>query len=194
MAAFAVGWGGTPWIYPSEIFPMDIKEKAMSTSVASQWVANFAIAYIVPQQVKLMGSAGTFAFYSVTLAIFVVIVFVMVPETKGLEMEQMEALFGGVQSAREVISNRQQAEYVESGACTFHSVLSVKRPRSETAPFNSSSAIELEAPAGLGGAERQRSHSYQAGDRGRQGGRGGMRKSSSKGRLMLSAKGAACML
>merc|ERR1711871_185583 len=63
MVAFAVAWGGVPWVYPSEIFPLDVKERAMSTSVVTQWMANFAIAYAVPLQVKLLKTYGTFAFY-----------------------------------------------------------------------------------------------------------------------------------
>merc|ERR1711941_217226 len=50
--AFGFGpWGAVPWVYPSEIFPMDVKERAMSTSVFSQWIANFLIAFMVPAQV-----------------------------------------------------------------------------------------------------------------------------------------------
>ena len=61
MSAFAISWGGVPWVYLNDIFPMSVKEKAMSTSVFSQWVANFLIAYLVPQQVHLTSVPGTFA-------------------------------------------------------------------------------------------------------------------------------------
>merc|ERR1719264_862926 len=45
---FAGCWGGVPWVYPSEIFPMEVKEKALAVSTCFQWVANFLIAYFVP--------------------------------------------------------------------------------------------------------------------------------------------------
>merc|ERR1719235_2050222 len=99
MTSFAIGWGGVPWVYPSEIFPMEAKEKALSTSVFSQWVANFLIAFIVPQQVNILGPAGTFLFYAVCLAGCIVFVYFCVPETKGLALEQMNELFGGAPSA-----------------------------------------------------------------------------------------------
>mmetsp|Transcript_74798 Transcript_74798/g.194555 ORF Transcript_74798/g.194555 Transcript_74798/m.194555 type:complete len:216 (-) Transcript_74798:242-889(-) len=92
--AFGIGWGGVPWVYPSEIFPMDVKEKAMSISVGSQWLANFLIAFLVPQQVSLLGLDGTFFFYAVCLLIIFAIVFFLVPETKGKEIEEMDNLFG----------------------------------------------------------------------------------------------------
>merc|ERR1712048_1544385 len=67
MASFAIGWGGVPWVYPSEIFPMDCKEKALSVSVFFQWFANFFIATIVPIQMNWVGAPGTFAFYGICL-------------------------------------------------------------------------------------------------------------------------------
>eukprot|EP00450_Noctiluca_scintillans_P021179 CAMPEP_0194520284 /NCGR_PEP_ID=MMETSP0253-20130528/54194_1 /TAXON_ID=2966 /ORGANISM="Noctiluca scintillans" /LENGTH=561 /DNA_ID=CAMNT_0039364499 /DNA_START=34 /DNA_END=1719 /DNA_ORIENTATION=+ len=94
MCSFAIAWGGVPWVYPSEIFPMSVKEKAMSTSVFSQWLANFLIAFLVPQQVAFMKVSGTFLFYSVCLAIAFVSVWMFVPETKGLLLEEMGKLFG----------------------------------------------------------------------------------------------------
>merc|ERR1719210_2342938 len=93
-ASFGIGWGGVPWVYPSEIFPMDVKEKAMSTSVGSQWLANFLIAFMVPYQVAALNLYGTFIFYSVCLAVIFLLVFFFVPETKGLPLEEMENLFG----------------------------------------------------------------------------------------------------
>merc|ERR1712136_149598 len=94
MSAFAISWGGVPWVYPSEIFPMSVKEKAMSTSVFSQWVANFLIAYLVPQQVDWTSVPGTFAFYAVCCAGAFALVCAFVPETKGLLLEEMGRLFG----------------------------------------------------------------------------------------------------
>merc|ERR1719436_2191046 len=93
-ASFGIGWGGVCWVYPSEIFPMDVKEKAMSTSVGSQWLANFLIAFLVPYQVAEMNLYGTFIFYSVCLAVIFLLVFFLVPETKGVPMEEMDNLFG----------------------------------------------------------------------------------------------------
>jgi len=91
---FAAAWGGVPWVYPSEIFPMDVKERALSISTCAQWLANFVIAYMVPQQVRYMKAHGTFIFYGVCLALSCVYVYFFVPETKGLPLEKMNELFG----------------------------------------------------------------------------------------------------
>jgi len=93
MSSFALGWGGVCWVYPAEIFPMDVKEKALSTSVCSQWIANFAIAFIVPYQVQWLNVSGTFSFYAVCLCFSLLYVYVCVPETKGLSVEDIDGLF-----------------------------------------------------------------------------------------------------
>merc|ERR1712193_112877 len=102
VCCFALGfgpWGAIPWVYPSEIFPMDVKEKAMTTSVFSQWIANFAIAFLVVPQLKYLLTWGTLAFYAVCCAVVVVVVALTVPEIKGVRMEDMESVFGARKTA-----------------------------------------------------------------------------------------------
>jgi MFS family permease len=99
---YAIGfgpWGAVPWVYPSEIFPMDVKEKAMSTSVFSQWFANFLIAWMVVGQVHLWGAWGTMAFYAVCCGLVCVFVAICVPEIKGVRIEDMESVFGARKTA-----------------------------------------------------------------------------------------------
>eukprot|EP00411_Alexandrium_monilatum_P076721 CAMPEP_0175495974 /NCGR_PEP_ID=MMETSP0096-20121207/4065_1 /TAXON_ID=311494 /ORGANISM="Alexandrium monilatum, Strain CCMP3105" /LENGTH=550 /DNA_ID=CAMNT_0016797967 /DNA_START=1 /DNA_END=1653 /DNA_ORIENTATION=+ len=121
MASFAIGWGGVPWVYPSEIFPMDVKEKALSTSVFSQWAANFLIAYLVPVQVNLMKPVGTFAFYTVCLVVAFILVYLFIPETAGRSLEEMDQLFGDrlVQARDTVPSIHNSFVDGETCACSF---------------------------------------------------------------------------
>jgi len=99
---YAIGfgpWGAVPWVYPSEIFPMDVKEKALSSSVFSQWGANFLIAFMVVGQVHAWGAWGTMAFYAVCCGLVCLYVAVGVPEIKGVRMEDMESVFGARKTA-----------------------------------------------------------------------------------------------
>jgi len=92
--AFSIGFGPVPWLYPSEIYPMNVKERALSLSVLSQWFNNFVIAFLVPHQVQLMKPGGTFFFYAACCSMAWVFVYVFVPETKGRSLESMDDLFG----------------------------------------------------------------------------------------------------
>lgn len=109
VAFFAVAWGGVPWVYPSEIFPMDVKEKALSTSVFSQWIANCVIAFLVPEQVNILKVPGTLLFYAAFLALAIPMVYLWVPETKGLPLEQMDEVFGARVAELPLASRRSPA-------------------------------------------------------------------------------------
>jgi SP family sugar:H+ symporter-like MFS transporter len=44
-AFFASTWGPVAWVITGEIFPLNVRAKAMSLSVASNWLWNFGIGY-----------------------------------------------------------------------------------------------------------------------------------------------------
>ena len=52
IAFFAFTWGPVSWVITGEIFPLNIRAKAMSLSVASNWLTNFAISYAVPHLIN----------------------------------------------------------------------------------------------------------------------------------------------
>jgi len=59
IAFFASTWGPVAWVITGEIFPLNVRAKAMSLSVASNWLWNFGISYATPYLVnKEPGSAG----------------------------------------------------------------------------------------------------------------------------------------
>jgi len=94
MVSFGIGWGGVCWVYPSEIFPMDVKERAISTSVFSQYFGNFVVVWVSGHLSKLLGYSGTFFFFGACNAVGFVLCHIMVKETKGKTLEEVGALFG----------------------------------------------------------------------------------------------------
>ena len=47
-AGFAVSWGPVTWVLLSEIFPNQIRGKAMAVAVAAQWIANYLVSWTFP--------------------------------------------------------------------------------------------------------------------------------------------------
>ncbi|TFL01962.1 MFS monosaccharide transporter [Pterulicium gracile] len=98
IAHFAATWGPIAWVVCGEIFPLNIRAKSMSLSVASNWLWNFAIGYATPYLVnKEPGSAGLevkvfFIWGSTCLGCFLFTYF-FVPETKGLSLEQIDMMY-----------------------------------------------------------------------------------------------------
>jgi hypothetical protein len=90
---FCFSWAGVPWIYCSEIFPLRIRGICVAICTATHWLMNFVIARSVPYMITNIGGGTYFVFASfLTAAIF--FVFFFVPETRGLDMESMDILFG----------------------------------------------------------------------------------------------------
>jgi MFS transporter, SP family, xylose:H+ symportor len=99
LAGFAISFGPIVWIMMTELFPAPIRGQAMAVAVASQWVANLLVSGTFPwlfghDALNATWSHG-FAFWLyggfAILAAFVVMRFV--PETRGVDADQLAALW-----------------------------------------------------------------------------------------------------
>lgn len=90
---FQLAWGTVPWIYPSEIFSMAEKERAVSLAVCLQYLSNAAIVVVTPliMTASVPGTLFTFGALNVLNLFFVV---ACIKETKGVPLEHIPALFG----------------------------------------------------------------------------------------------------
>ena len=87
IAAFASTWGPIAWVVTGEIFPLNVRAKAMSLACASNWLWNFAIGYATPYLVNVApGSAGlqskVFFIWGSTCACCIVFSFFCIPEVR----------------------------------------------------------------------------------------------------------------
>ena len=100
-AGFAMSWGPVTWVLLSEIFPNQIRGKAMALAVAMQWIANYLVSWTFPILDKNPYLVEHFHHgfgYWIYGGMGVLAAFFMwrfVPETKGRTLEQMEALWLG---------------------------------------------------------------------------------------------------
>ncbi|HTX77010.1 MAG TPA: D-xylose transporter XylE [Terracidiphilus sp.] len=98
-AGFAVSWGPVTWVLLSEIFPNQIRGKAMALAVAAQWIANYLVSWTFPildknpYLVEHFKHGFAYWIYGVMGVLAAVFMAKMVPETKGRSLEQMEALW-----------------------------------------------------------------------------------------------------
>lgn len=81
------------WVYPAEIFPVDIRAKGNSLSTFTNWALNLVLAQISPTALTKIGFKY-FYVYFVFGIIAVACYWVFFPETKGRTLEQMDELFG----------------------------------------------------------------------------------------------------
>jgi SP family xylose:H+ symportor-like MFS transporter len=99
IAGFAMSWGPVTWVLLSEIFPNQIRGKAMALAVAAQWVANYLVSWSFPIMndnpvlVERFNHGFAYWVYAVMAALAAWFVWRWVPETKGRTLEELEKLW-----------------------------------------------------------------------------------------------------
>ncbi len=82
------------WVIISEIFPNRIRGAAVSVAVSALWIACFVLTYTFPFLKRVAGMGPTFWIYSAICAAGFVFVWMVVPETKGKTLEEIEKDWG----------------------------------------------------------------------------------------------------
>ncbi len=90
VACFALTLGPVVWVVISEIFPTRIRGRGMSVATVLLWVSCYAVSQSFPMLVDRKGMSFTYYLYSVICFAMVVFVSLLVPETKGKTLEEIE--------------------------------------------------------------------------------------------------------
>ncbi len=78
------------WVVLSEIFPNRIRGAAMSIAAFAHWVGNFTLTFSFPTIKENLGWANNFWLYGVICAVGFVVLYFILPETKGKSLEEIE--------------------------------------------------------------------------------------------------------
>ncbi|KAH8649893.1 hypothetical protein BX600DRAFT_483872 [Xylariales sp. PMI_506] len=95
---YAMSWNGIPWIFCAEVFPTGTRSICLVFTTCAQWLGQFIIVYSTPYMMTNI-TYGTFLFFGASLVVAMVIVYFLLPETKGLSLEEMDILFTAKGSA-----------------------------------------------------------------------------------------------
>lgn len=87
---FAIGLGPVFWLLISEIFPLAVRARGMSVATVANWGSNLIVALFFLNLVQWLGPAGAFILFAVLSVAALVFTYVMVPETKGRSLEEIE--------------------------------------------------------------------------------------------------------
>ncbi len=102
---FASTWGPLAWVVTGEIFPLKTRAKSLSITTATNWLLNWAIAYSTPYLVNYgdgyanLQSKIFFVWFACCF-LCILFVYLMIYETKGLTLEQVDQLYEEVSDAR----------------------------------------------------------------------------------------------
>lgn len=90
IASHAIGQGAVIWVFISEIFPNSVRASGMSLGSLTHWVFAALIASVFPVLAAKFGGGPIFAFFSVMMVFQLLYVWKMMPETKGVSLEDLQ--------------------------------------------------------------------------------------------------------
>jgi MFS family permease len=91
IGAFAIGLGPVFWLIISEIYPQNVRGKAMGLATTVNWGTNLLVSITFLTLVNLIHESGVFWLYGVLTVAALWFTFARVPETKGKTLEQIQA-------------------------------------------------------------------------------------------------------
>ena len=89
IASHAFGQGAVIWVYLSEVFPNRVRAKGQALGSFTHWVFAALISWTFPVIADLSGG-HTFAFYASMMVLQLIWALKIMPETKGVPLEEIE--------------------------------------------------------------------------------------------------------
>jgi MFS transporter, SP family, arabinose:H+ symporter len=94
IAAHAIGQGAVIWVFISEIFPDRHRATGQSLGSFTHWIFAALLTLFFPKMVEAFAPGTVFLFFAFMMVLQLVWVKFMVPETKGVPLEEMEEKLG----------------------------------------------------------------------------------------------------
>ncbi len=90
ITSFAMSAGPVVWILCSEIQPLKSRDFGVACSTTTNWIVNMIIGATFLTLINAFGIAVTFWIYTALNLLFIVLTFLLIPETKGISLEKIE--------------------------------------------------------------------------------------------------------
>ncbi len=95
IASHAIGQGAVIWVFISEIFPNSVRSWGNSLGSATHWVFAAIITTVFPAVQAQFGAGKIFAFFAIMMVLQLLYVWRLMPETKGVSLEDLEKELAG---------------------------------------------------------------------------------------------------
>jgi sugar porter (SP) family MFS transporter len=92
VASFAISLGPIMWVLFSEIFPNYIRGLAISFVGLINSAISFGVQLVFPWELATLGNSLTFMIYGIFAAAGLIFILLVVPETKGKSLEELELI------------------------------------------------------------------------------------------------------
>jgi MFS family permease len=93
IGGYQIGFGPISWLIISEIFPLEVRGKAVSVAVITNFFWNTLMTFFFPVEIQHIGIAAAFFIYFIILCVGMYFIHTRIPETKGLTLEEISDFF-----------------------------------------------------------------------------------------------------
>lgn len=94
IASHAVGQGAVIWVFIAEIFPNDHRAAGTALGSSTHWVCAALLTFLFPIAMARIEAGVLFVFFCVCMCLQLLWVRLMVPETKGVPLEEIQKKLG----------------------------------------------------------------------------------------------------
>jgi sugar porter (SP) family MFS transporter len=94
IAAHAIGQGAVIWVFISEIFPNRHRAEGQALGSFTHWIFAALLTTVAPKVFATFPTGSIFAFFAGMMVLQLIWVRAMVPETKGVPLEEIQKNFG----------------------------------------------------------------------------------------------------
>ncbi len=91
--AYVPGWGAIPWLLLAELPPPKARGLVASLATIVHWIMAFAVTLSFLPAQEALGAAGVFYFFAVMCFCGIIVVYLLLPETKGKSLEEIQQKF-----------------------------------------------------------------------------------------------------
>nr|XP_046249291.1 proton myo-inositol cotransporter-like isoform X2 [Scatophagus argus] len=123
LAFFAPGMGPMPWTVNSEIYPLWARSTGNACSSGVNWIFNVLVSLTFLHVAEFLTYYGAFFMYTGLVVLGLLFVLGCLPETRGLQLEDIENLFSGqlCSCGASSPSDSRHVQYIRQGSESSHS-------------------------------------------------------------------------
>ncbi|KRY92848.1 Proton myo-inositol cotransporter [Trichinella pseudospiralis] len=111
MCFFSIGLGGVPWAVNAEIYPNWARSTGNSLGTFSNWIFNLLTALTFLTLSKKITRQGVFFMYAGWLTLGFVLLYLLMPETKGVSIDNIESILEGPWIYKKSSNDKHQRRY-----------------------------------------------------------------------------------
>ncbi|EOO01193.1 putative high-affinity glucose protein [Phaeoacremonium minimum UCRPA7] len=97
---YGVSYSPLGWCLPAEVYPNSKRAKGVALAICVNWLSNFTVGITTPPMLENIGYK-TYVFFAIMCGVAGVWALLLVPETKGKTLEDLDVMFGDTSGQNE---------------------------------------------------------------------------------------------